>query len=498
MSEYLLELEDVSKSFPGVKALDGVSLRVKAGEAHSLVGENGAGKSTLLKILSGVYQADGGKVRIDGKETTIHTPKAAQAAGIAMIHQELQQIPELNVTQNLFLGNPRVRFGVFTDAESMRRRAAEVLAELDPTINVRARLKDLSVASRQLVEIGRALHQEARIIAMDEPTSSLTPHEFDRLAEIIAKLLSDGVGIIYVSHKLDEIRRVCQRATVLRDGKLIGVVDIADVTDERLLQMMVGRPLQAHPHVNHSHKEVALRVQGVSWGKMVRNVSFELCRGEVLGVAGLVGAGRTELMRVIAGLERPSSGTIEVGGEAVQFTSRRHAIRKGIGLVPEERKREGIVPQRPVFVNVGLPRLSKHAWAGLIQFDLLRREVTTLTERVHLRPPDIRREIRLFSGGNQQKAIICRWLYAQASILLFDEPTRGVDVGAKQEIYEVMEQLAEAGNAVVVVSSELDEILRVSDRVLVMRAGDPPTLLNREELSEERIMQHAVPTGQRP
>ncbi|HEY0792123.1 MAG TPA: sugar ABC transporter ATP-binding protein [Chthoniobacterales bacterium] len=498
MSEYLLELEDVSKSFPGVKALDGVGLRVKAGEAHSLVGENGAGKSTLLKILSGVYQADGGTVRIDGKETAIHTPKAAQAAGIAMIHQELQQIPELDVTQNLFLGSPRVRFGVFKDADSMRRRAAEVLAKLDPGINVRARLRDLSVARRQLVEIGRALHQEARIIAMDEPTSSLTPQEFDRLAEIIGDLRGRGVAIIYVSHKLDEIRRVCQRATVLRDGKLIGAVDLADVTDERLLQMMVGRPLQAHPHINHSRPEIALRVQGVSWGKMVRNVSFELRRGEVLGVAGLVGAGRTELMRVIAGLEKPSSGTMEVGGEAVQFTSRRHAIRKGIGLVPEERKREGIVPQRPVYVNVGLPRLGKHARGGLIQFDPLRREVKTLTEQVHLRPPDIRREIRLFSGGNQQKAIICRWLYANASILLFDEPTRGVDVGAKQEIYELMEKLAETGNAVVVVSSELDEILRVSDRVLVMRAGDSPTLLNREELSEERIMQHAVPTGQRP
>ena len=494
MGDYLLELENITKSFPGVRALDGVSLQVKPGEVHALVGENGAGKSTLLNILSGGFPADSGEVRIAGKPITHSSPRAARDAGIAMIHQELQQIPELSVAQNLFLGSPATRMGVFTDLPRMRREAAEVLKRLDPSIDVRAPIKSFSVAQRQLVEIGRALHQQSRIVAMDEPTSSLTPKEFERLAQIIAELQGRGVAIIYVSHKLDEIRKVCQRATVLRDGKVIITdLDMRDTPDHEIVRLMVGRALAARTHTSYRTDKVALRLQGLSWRKLIKDVSFDLHRGEVLGIAGLVGSGRTKLVRVIAGLERQTAGQIFFGSQPVELRSRRHAIRLGVGLVPEERKREAIVPQRPVVVNVGLPDLKKHAVGGLIRYSSLRAEAKKLTERMRMRPPDVDRQIRLFSGGNQQKAIIARWLYAEVDILIFDEPTRGIDVGAKQDIYSIIEELARAGKAILVVSSELPEVMWVSDRVLVMRAGSPPTLLDRAELSEERIMQHAVP-----
>jgi len=334
---------------------------------------------------------------------------------------------------------------------------------------------------------------------MDEPTSSLTPKEFERLAQIIAELQGHGVALIYVSHKLDEIRRVCQRATVLRDGKVVTTdLDVHNTPDHDIVRLMVGRALAARTHTSYRTDQVALRVQGLSWRKLVKNVSFALHRGEVLGIAGLVGSGRTELVRVIAGLVPPTAGQIFFGSQPVALRSRRHAIRLGIGLLPEERKREAIVPQRPVFTNVGLPKLKKHALAGLVRFSSLRAEVKKLTDALRMRPPDVDREIRLFSGGNQQKAIIARWLYAEVDILIFDEPTRGIDVGTKQDIYAIIEGLARDGKAIVVVSSELPEVLWVSDRVLVMRAGSSPTLLNREELSEERIMQHAVPQKNQP
>jgi ribose transport system ATP-binding protein len=493
MGEYLLELENISKSFPGVRALDGVSVRVKPGEVHALLGENGAGKSTLLNILSGVFPADSGEVRVAGKPLTHSSPRAARDAGIAMIHQELQQIPELSVAQNLFLGSPAIRARLFTDLPRMRREAADVLKRLDPSIDVWAPIKNLSIAQRQLVEIGRALHLKSRIIAMDEPTSSLTPKEFDRLAEIIAELQGHGVALIYVSHKLDEIRKVCQRATVLRDGKVITDLDVRDTSEQEMVRLMVGRALAARTHTSYRTDKVAVGVQGLSWRKFVKDVTFELHRGEVLGIAGLVGSGRTELVRVIAGLEKQTAGKIFFDSRPVELRSRRHAIRLGVGLVPEERKREAIVPQRPVFTNVGLPNLNKHAVCGLIRFSSLRADAKNLTESMRMRPPDVDRQIRLFSGGNQQKAIIARWLYAKVDILILDEPTRGIDVGAKQDIYKIIEDLARDGKAIIVVSSELEEILWVSDRVLVMRAGSPPTLLNRAELSEESIMQHAVP-----
>ena len=488
-----LELRGIDKSFPGVQALAGVDLTVQPGQVMALIGENGAGKSTLLKILSGNQPADKGEIRIDGRRVVLPTPQAARLAGIAMVHQELQQVPELDVAQNLFLGQQPTRLKLFVDRKRMEERAREVLAVLDAPIDPRQKCKDLSVAQRQMVEIARGLLADARIVALDEPTSSLTPHEFDRLADVIATLTGKGVAIVYVSHKLDEVFRLCDRATVLRDGRLVGEVALAGRSEAELVGMMVGRELETTVHRSHARSDRVLAAEGLCRGRHVQDVSFTLDRGEVLCIGGLVGAGRTELVRLIAGLDRPSAGELHVHGRPVTFRSPRDAIRAGIGLVPEERKREGIIPLRPVVSNIVLPTLARRARAGLVSPAGLEADARALAVEVDLRPPDVRRPIRLFSGGNQQKAIVARWLGAHVDILIFDEPTRGVDVGAKQEIYRLIGRLAEQGAAVIVVSSELPEILRLADRVLVMQAGRATALLARSELSEEAIMRHAIP-----
>jgi len=440
-----------------------------------------------------VLAADAGEVLVDGRRVRIDSPRAARAAGIAMIHQELQLVPELSVAQNMFLGTLVRRGGVFNDDATMRRRSAAALAELGADIDPRVPIRSLSVAQRQLVEIARALLWNARVVAMDEPTSSLTPQEFSRLRTVIARLRERGVGVIYVSHKLDEVFHTCSRATVLRDGALVGVVDLADTDHDRLVGMMVGRALENHTHPDHRRPEVALEVAGLSWREQVHDVSFTVRQGEILGVAGLVGAGRTELLRLISGVESPRAGTISVRGQPRTFASPRGAIRAGIGLAPEERKRDGIVPLRSVLANVALPTLGGYARAGLIRWRPLRRRIEAIVRGVALRPPDIDRPIALFSGGNQQKAIIARWLHADMQIVLFDEPTRGIDIGARQEVYRLMEDMAADGRALVVVSSDLAEIMRLSDRVLVIREGRVSATLDRAELSEQAILAHAVP-----
>jgi ribose transport system ATP-binding protein len=491
-----LVMTGVSKTFPGVKALDGVSFSVRAGEAHALIGENGAGKSTLLKILSGIYRADSGEITLSGKPFAAVSPKAARAAGISMIHQELQQVPRLDVAQNMFLGAPMTKFGAFTDKSRMRERAREVLQRLDPTIDVTTPLGSLRVAQRQMVEIAKALLAQARLIAMDEPTSSLTPHEFERLAEVIESLKARDVAVIYVSHKLEEVYRVASRATVLRDGQLVGTVDLDEVGEQRLVAMMVGRSLETRASRSFATGEIVLETRGLGRGKAVRAVDLSLHRGEVLGVAGLVGAGRTELMRLIAGVDTPTTGQILIKGQVRNFSSPRDAIAGGIALLPEERKKDGILPLRSILSNVALPRLPLLTRFGLLRKRVMRDRVTDLARSVSLRPLDIDRAIRLFSGGNQQKAIICRWLMAEAEVLIFDEPTRGIDVGAKAEIYRLIEGLAQRGRSIIVVSSELPEILRVSDRVLVMRRGVAEGVLGRKDATEQAIMRLAVTGAQ--
>ena len=497
-----LRFETISKSFPGVRALSDVSFDVMPGEIHGLLGENGAGKSTLLRILSGVFRPTSGSIFVDGEVVAFRKPLDARGAGIAMIHQELQQVPHLSVAQNMFLGHPLTTAGgLFVSRREQERRAGEALAMIDPGIDPAASISTLKVAQRQIVEIGRALLDKAKIIAMDEPTSSLTPSEFERLAEVITSLSASGVSIIYVSHKMDEVFRICERASVMRDGKLVGRVDMQTASHQDVITMMVGRELMQEQHVSHATTTVKLEARDLSSATKIRNASFRLHRGEVLGIAGLVGSGRTELLRLLAGVDRLSAGSIEIDGKPVSLTNPREAISAGIGLVPEERKREGIIPVRSVTINMALASLGSFSKGGIIQNGKLRRTAQDLLRRVNLRPFQLDRPIRLFSGGNQQKAIIARWLANRSQILLFDEPTRGIDVGAKAEIYHLIEALAADGHSIIVVSSELPEVIRLSDRVLVMRDGKIAAEIAREHLSESAIVAHAIPganTGHAP
>ncbi|MEB3043550.1 sugar ABC transporter ATP-binding protein [Rhizobium mulingense] len=495
MAPSRLAFEDISKVFPGVKALSEVSFEVAPGEIHALLGENGAGKSTLLRILSGVFRPTQGEVKVDGTVHHFRKPESARQAGIAMIHQELQQVPHLTVAQNMFLGHSLTRLGgLIVDRREQERRAAEALAMIDPSIDPSAPISSLKVAQRQVVEIARALLDRARIVAMDEPTSSLTPSEFDRLAGIIERLAAGGVSIIYVSHKMDEVFRVCRRATLMRDGKVVRTgIDLRASAPDEVIGMMVGRELLAEAHHSHATRTVSVEVRNLSTHR-IRDVSFDLHKGEVLGVAGLVGSGRTELLRAISGADRLAAGTVKVDGTTLALSNPRAAIAAGIGLLPEERKREGIIPGRSVTSNMALPSMARFSKAGIINHRKLKRTAEDLLRRVKLRPFQLDRQIKLFSGGNQQKAIIARWLAAGSRILLFDEPTRGIDVGAKSEIYRLIEDLAAGGHGVIVVSSELPEVLRVSDRVLVMRDGAVAAELGRDQMSEETIVSHAVGT----
>jgi ribose transport system ATP-binding protein len=495
MSEIVsrLAFDAVSKNFGAVRALSNVSFAVRPGEVHGLLGENGAGKSTLLKILSGVFKPSEGRVLVDGVPVAGNGPVAARRAGIAMIHQELQQVPRLTVAQNMFLGRPLTRAGIIVDHREQERLAAGALASIDPTIDPASPIGTLKVAQRQIVEIARALLEDARIVAMDEPTSSLTPSEFERLAEIVADLSRRGVSVVYVSHKMDEVFRICERASVMRDGKLVGMVELATTDQKAVISMMVGRELAEQRHHGFATDEVVLEASHLSSAAKVRDVSFTLRRGEVLGVAGLVGSGRTELLRLIAGADPLSAGELTIDGQAVTLKSPRSAIANGIGLVPEERKREGIIPLRSVQNNIALASMGRFAPRGLIRGGALKAVAGEKLHEVGLRPFAPGRQIRHFSGGNQQKAIISRWLAAETRFFLFDEPTRGIDVGAKAEIYALIESLAQAGKSIIVVSSELPEVIRLSDRVLVMREGQLAAELSGADITEEAIASYAIP-----
>ena len=488
-----LSLSGIEKAFGPIKVLHGVSLTVLPGQVHGLLGENGAGKSTLLNVLSGVIRPDGGTVQIDGKTVTITSPRDATACGIAMIHQELQQVPELTVAQNIYLGGALRRMGgLLVDRAAQNAEARRLLAPLDPTIDVTAPVRSLRVAQRQIVEIAKALRSNARIIAMDEPTSSLTPNEFERLAVVVAKLAARGVSVIYVSHKMDEVFRLCSAATLLRDGRLVQQVPIPQTPVRHVIELMVGRDLATAAHNGFATPREVLQVNGLTRGRAVQDASFTLHAGEVLGIAGLVGAGRTELLRLIAGVDRADAGTVLLHGKPVA-PGPRARIRAGFGLVPEERKRDGIIRHRPVTTNIGLPALRAFSRLGLIRKSLLHKRSMDLMQQVGLRPLDVTRPIGSFSGGNQQKAIIGRWLAADTRIFLFDEPTRGIDVGAKAEIYDLIERLAREGRAVIVVSSELPEVIRVSDRVLVMRQGRISATLGPGQITEANIARAAIP-----
>ena len=493
MENYRLSMQGITKIYGSVAAIEGVNFTVVSGEVHALIGENGAGKSTLLNILSGVREANAGEIKVDGNVVKMKNPLSARHAGIAMIHQELQHVPELSVAQNMFLGRPLTKYkGLFVNKKAQLARAVTILKTLDPSINPDEPIKNLKVAQQQIVEIARALLDDAKIIAMDEPTSSLTPREFDRLAELIGDLKSTGVSLIYVSHKMNEIFRVCDRATIMRDGKQVGVVSISDEDEESIVAKMVGRKIDKLDHQAFVTDREVLRVEDLTRGNEVVAANFSVRAGEVLGIAGLVGAGRTELLKLIAGIDRRTRGTVSVNGAAVKNHNVRAAIKAGIGLVPEDRKKEGIIKERAVKMNMALPSMHRFTSAGLMNQARLDREALKVMGDLKLRPLDIEKTIGTLSGGNQQKVIIGRWVAADANVFLFDEPTRGIDIGAKSEIYHLIEKLAQAGKAIVVVSSEMTEIMRISDRVLVMREGRITKELTGSAITEENIARYAI------
>ena len=493
MEQYSLTMRGISKSYSGVAAVQGVDFSVRPGEVHALIGENGAGKSTLLNILSGVRAADSGEILVEGQVIQMKNPLSARHAGIAMIHQELQHVPELSVAQNMFLGRPLTKLkGLFVDRKAQYKRAVAILRRLDPSIDPDEPIKNLKVSQQQIVEIARALLDEAKIIAMDEPTSSLTPTEFERLAELISDLKSINVSLIYVSHKMNEIFKVCDRATILRDGKQVGVVNICDETEETIVTKMVGRKIEKMHHHSYATGREVLRVEGLSRDNAVRSATFSVGAGEVLGIAGLVGSGRTELLKLIAGIDAKTGGSIEVEGVAVKNHNVSSAIRAGIGLVPEDRKKEGIIKERAVKMNMVLPSMGRFTRYGLLKRNQLDKTALDVMTDLRLRPLNIEKPIGTLSGGNQQKVIIGRWVAADNKVFLFDEPTRGIDIGAKSEIYNLIEKLAQQGKAIVVVSSEMPEIIRISDRVLVMREGKITKELNGDEITEENIARYAI------
>jgi ribose transport system ATP-binding protein len=493
MEQSFLNMSGVTKTYGGIAAIQNVDFAVKQGEVHALIGENGAGKSTLLNILSGVREADCGEISVGGTIIHMKSPLSARRAGIAMIHQELQHVPELSVAQNMFLGRPLKKYkGLFVNKSAQYHKAQTILRRLDPSIDPDTPIKNLKVAQQQIVEIARALLDNAKIIAMDEPTSSLTPTEFERLVELISDLKAMNVSVIYVSHKMNEIFRVCDRATIMRDGRQVGVVNIADETEESIVTRMVGRKIEKVKHQSFASDKEMLRVEDLGRGNAVKQVSFTVKSGEVLGIAGLVGSGRTELLKLIAGIDGKNSGTVSVEGQPIHKLTVASAIRSGIGLVPEDRKKEGIIKQRAVKINMALASMGNFTCGGLLRIGKLNDVALNVMKDLNLRPLDIEKHIGNLSGGNQQKVIIGRWVAADSKVFLFDEPTRGIDIGAKSEIYNLIEKLAKEGKAIVVVSSEMPEIIRISDRVLVMREGKVAKELCGDEINEENIARFAI------
>jgi ABC-type sugar transport system ATPase subunit len=484
----LLEIRGMSKAFPGVQALSGVDLDVRAGEVHAVVGENGAGKSTLMKIVAGVYHSDSGTILLGGQPMHNDSPRQALERGISMIHQELNLAPNLSVAENVFLGRAPTRAGL-VDWRRLYADAEALAARLGIELDVRARVEELSVARQQMVEIAKSLSLDARVIIMDEPTSALTERETEALFGIIARLKAQGVAVAYISHRLDEIFKVADRVTVLRDGHLVGSLPVRQATQAQLIGMMVGRELTTlFPKEHVDIAEPVLEVRHLNRAGELDDISFVLHRREILGLAGLVGAGRTELVRVLFGADDFDSGQILVEGRLVRIRGPRDAIRLGMGFVTEDRKLQGLVLGMSVRENETLASLSKVARLGFLDLRRERGLATQLTDQLGVRTPSLEQEVNNLSGGNQQKVVIAKWVATRPRILILDEPTRGIDVGAKAEVHALMSRLARDGLSILMISSELPEILGMSDRILVMRQGRLTGEFTRAQASQEAIL----------
>jgi len=494
-NRYVVEMRQIVKRFPGVLALNCVDLNVGAGEVHVLLGENGAGKSTLIKVLSGVYAPDSGEVIFEGHPVRIRNPHDAQRLGVSTIYQEFNLVPEMSVAENIFLGREPMlsqRLGI-VDRGRLLRQAREVLAAFDLHVDARATVKRLGVAQQQMVEIAKALSLKAKVIVMDEPTAVLTAHEIDRLFKTIRDLKAHGTAVIYISHRLEEVKLIGDRATILRDGAVIGTVAIAGTPISELIRMMVGRDLKdKFPKLRVEPGDEVLRVEKL-WRKgVLHDICFRLRRGEILGVAGLVGSKRTEMARAVFGADKVDGGEVFVRGRGSQIKSPSHAVRAGLALVPEDRKRQGILASMSVKQNITLSMLSRFSHKGMLRLKRERKVAGEYASLLRISVPSLERWAMYLSGGNQQKVVIAKWLGTEAEVFLFDEPTRGIDVGAKVEVYQLMGELVKRGAAILMISSELPEILGMSDRILVMREGRIAGEFSRQEATEEVILNCAL------
>jgi ribose transport system ATP-binding protein len=496
MASAILQMVDIDKSFGATRALSGMKLDVYPGEIHALMGENGAGKSTLMKILSGVYTPDAGEIRIDGRAVRLHDPASSRAAGINLIYQELAVAPNLSVAENVFMGSePHSRFG-FVDRAQMRRRTQDVLKQLGANFRAYDQAGRLSIAEQQQVEIARALIHRGRVLIMDEPTAALSDRETEHLFEVIRRLRDEGLAVIYISHRMAEVHALADRITVLRDGTYVGEIARDSLDSKRLVQMMVGRPLDdfyQHKRTTRTGGTPALEVENLAGGK-IKPASFSVARGEVVGLAGLVGAGRTELARLLFGADSKDSGVIRLSGKVVETPNPRAAMALGIGYVPEDRKALGLFLQLSVQDNATLNVAGKHSRFGMIDRRVLRQRANESIRQLNVKVahPDV--IVGRLSGGNQQKVLLARWLEIKPKMLILDEPTRGVDIGAKSEIYHIIHALAESGVGVIVISSELPEVVGICDRVLVMREGSITGGLSGDDITQENIMRLATDT----
>ena len=494
--EMILRMEGISKAFPGVRALDDVDLKVAAGETLAVVGANGAGKSTLMKILAGAYRKDTGRIFLHGQEVEVEGPHHAQRLGVAIIYQEFNLAPNQTVAANIFMAREPRRRGtgrLFVDRRHMEREAQAHLDRLGAQVSATTLVRNLSVAEQQMAEIAKALAVDARIIVMDEPTSALGEDEVETLFEIVRALRAQGIGVIFITHRLEEVFRIADRVVVLRDGKRVGGMPIEEATPDKVIQLMVGREVE-----NLFHKEEAeigaplLEVRGLTRHGVVEDVSFTLRRGEILGFAGLVGAGRTETARLLFGADAKDAGEIYVDGKEIKINSPGDAVAAGMGFVPEDRSKQGLVLELPVVENIVLPTLDRHTRMGWLLDRLgLHRTAQEYVDKLNVRTPSLAQKTLFLSGGNQQKVVVGKWLAAKPRVLIMDEPTRGIDVGAKAEVHALMNRLARDGVGIIMISSELPEILGMSDRILVMSEGRVAAILDREEASQETIMAYA-------
>lgn len=493
MERYIVEMEHINKSFPGVKALDDVSFCLRAGEVMALLGENGAGKSTLMKILSGVYQKDSGTIHIFGKEVQDLNPKKAQELGVAIIHQELNLCGHLTVAENIFLGHETMKKGLLSDKE-MRLKAKKVLDELNMDISADAVVGDLAVSKQQMIEIAKALSINAKILIMDEPTSALTSKEIEDLFVIIRKLTSQGMGIVYISHRLEELQHIVDRITIMRDGKYITSMDFKDTSLQAIITNMVGREIkEKFPRVSCVRGRKILEVKHLNAGNMVKDINLELFEGEIVGIAGLMGAGRTETTRAIFGVDSKESGEIILDGETIHINNPMDAIRAGIVLAPEDRKKDGLCTKLSIRENVGLPNLDFLSNRfGVIKRKKEEKITMEAGENLKIKVASIENNADSLSGGNMQKVVVGKWLARKSRVVIFDEPTRGIDVGAKVEIYHLMNDLKKQGIGVMFVSSEMPEVIGISDRVIVMCDGRITGVFSTDEVSQDLILECAT------